>query len=323
MAGSLRQHVTGFATAGSLTFAADFTADVGACLSGSLLLWIIAGDKNCGAVVAPTKTPNVPISDKTASVSQVLAWGESTGGELVLSGTVAANIAGGQIWCLEVIDASARGPWRMVGSKTDVDPGTDRLTAVLDPITATTADGFGVAAAAADSVNTAGTTIGWTNSWTSRRTTSSGGGQAGQWGSTKAGLAKGTTQGTTFTRSGGSPTADNHSGLLAVFERVRIGDGAAVMGGLGATGTGIKGIRAGASAAVLGPLIASGLGFQIVQVVGGGVAVFGALGAAGAGIDPPPTDLPLRTGVPTLDTGWRTEDPTIDTGWRAGPPEIL
>lgn len=320
MAGALRQSVTGFPAAGVLTFSADFTDDLGACLPGSLLLWIIAGDKNSGTITPPTKTPNMPFSDRTANVSQALAWGESTGGETVLSGSVAANIAGGQVWALEVVDTAARGPWRRVGGKTDVDPLTDRLTVVLDPITATTGEGFGVAAAAADSVNTAGTPA-WTNSWTSRRTTSSGGGQAGQWGATKAGLAKGTTQGTTFTRTGG--TADNHSGLLAVFERVKIGDGVADMGALGASGSGVRGVVApSGNAAEFGALIASGPGFRVVKVLGGGVAVFGALESAGSGIDPPPTDLPLRAGVPILELGPRAGSPTMTAGWRAGEPEV-
>ena len=319
MAGALRQQATGFPAAGVLTFSASFASDLGACLAGSLLLWIIAGDKNSGTIVQPADTPNMPFSDRTANVSQALAWGESDGGEIVLSGSVAANIAGGQVWILEVVDTDRRGPWRRVGGKTDVDPLTDRLTAILDPITATTADGFGVAAAAADSVNTAGTPA-WSNAWTSRRTTSSGGGQAGQWGATKAGLAKGTTVGTTFTRTSG--TADNHSGLLAVFERMAIGDGAAVLGGLGGSGTGKTRVKASASSAGLGALAADGLGFRIVNVDGGGSALLGALEATGYGVDPPPTDLPLRPGVPVLGAGYSGGAPTITGGMHAGPPEV-
>lgn len=318
MAGALRQQATGFPAAGVLTFAADFTADQGVCLVGSLILWIIAGDKNAGAVVAPADTPNVAVNDRTAGVSQVAAWGTADGGELVISGSVAANVAGGQVWALEITDTAARGPWRVVGLKTDVDAGVDRLTTVLDPITATTADGFGVTASAADSVNTAGTPA-WTNSWTQRRTTSSGGGQAGQWGATKAGLAKGTTQGTTFTRTGG--TADNHSGLLLVFERMKIGDGAAVLGGLSGSGSGVRGLR-GTGAAVLGGLEADGNGYLIVVVDGTGQAVLGGLEAGGAGIDPPPTDLPLRAGAPTIAQGPCAGSPTTETGWRAGVPVI-
>lgn len=319
MAGALRQQATGFPAAGVLTFSADFTADLGACLPGSLILWIIAGDKNVGTVVAPADTPNVAVSDKTSGVSQVAAWGTADGGELVIAGTVAVNAGGSQVWALEITDTAARGPWRVVGLKTDVDPGSDRLTVTLDPVTALTADAIGVVAVAADSVNTAGTPA-WSNSWTQRRTTSSGGGQAGQWGAVKTGLAKGSTQGTVFTRTGG--TADNHSGLLLAFERRRVGDGVATLGGLGGSGTGQRRVRASGAQAV-GALTAAGAGYLVLPPIdGAGLAVLGGLEAAGAGIDPPPTDLPLRTGPPTLVAGMRAGSPTLALGLRAGAPTV-
>jgi hypothetical protein len=337
MAPVVRQQATGFAAAGSLTLAGTLPA---AALAKSLLLWIVAGDKNIGTITQPSDTPNLPINDRTASVSQALAWGQADGGETVLSGTCTANIAGSQIWVVEITDDANVLPWARRSTAQVVDPGTDVTTVTLGPAPAATAPGIGIAAVAADSVNTEGT-VSWSNGWTASRSTPNGGGQAGQWGAVKTGVALGATESTVFARTGG--TADNHSAFLTVFGKApgsTATSSAAVMGALAATGTGIP-TRKGSGSETFGALVAAGTGVPVWKgsgsetfgalvaagtgsriITGAGAAIFGALGALGDGIDPPPTDLPLRAGTPVLASSWAAGPPVLADEWRAGQPVL-
>jgi hypothetical protein len=221
---TVRQNVTGFAGAGVTTVTADFTGDLGACLAGSLILFVVGGDKNSGTFTPPSDCPNVPVDLRLATgdghVSLMMAWGTADGGETVISGTIGANTAGSQVWALELVDDTNTGAWGVRASATRNTDGTAVQSWSTGTTGAATAAGLAVAAIAADSVNTAGTPT-WSSStghtYTSRRTTASGGGQAGLWGAT-ADVASGQTTVATLDR-GGTATADQHSGAVLVFSR--------------------------------------------------------------------------------------------------------
>lgn len=230
MALAVRQVVTGFAGAGVTTVSADFTdgasGGIGVALASSAIVFVVAGDKNSGTFTPPSSAATVPVDLRTADVSLMMAWGTAAGGESVVSGTIGANIAGAQVWLIELTDSAMLGAWSVVASATHNSDGTTVTVWSTGTTGAASADGLAIAAVGADSVNTAGTPS-WSNSFTDRRTTSSGGGQAGLWGSTKA-ISSGATAETTLTRTGG--TADQHSGAILVFSRAAGTDSAALAG---------------------------------------------------------------------------------------------
>jgi hypothetical protein len=238
MATAVRQVVTGFAGAGVTTVSADFTdgasGGIGVALANSAIVFVVAGDKNSGTFTPPSAAPTVPVDLRTADVSLMMAWGTAAGGESAVSGTIGANIAGSQVWLIELTDTANLGTWSVVASATHNSDGSTVTVWSTGTTGAASADGMAVAAVGADSVNTAGTPT-WSNSFTDRRTTSSGGGQAGLWGSTKS-ISSGATAETTLTRTGG--TADQHSGAILVFARAAGTDNAALAGSAPhATGT--------------------------------------------------------------------------------------
>lgn len=249
--------------AANLTFAASL---VGAT-AGNALLWVIGGDKNSGTVTPPTDTPNLPFNLKgTGSpadqVTLALAYGTADGAETSLSGTVTANVAGGQVWVCELNDNVGTGAWARWGSVTNETNGTDVTSVALTGLVATET-GLAVAAVAADSVNTQGT-VAWTSStghtFTARRATASGGGQAGLWVAT-APVVKGDTVSVTFSRTGG--TADQHTGVMTVFARtipsndgVVAGKSPQATGALAATQT-TAGVVAGKAPQAAGTLAAT------------------------------------------------------------------
>jgi hypothetical protein len=216
---SVRQTVTGFAAAAATTVSADFTdsgsGGIGAALAGSLILFIVGGDKNSGTFTPPSDTPNVPVDLRTADVSLMMAWGTADGGETVVSGTIGSNAGGSQITLVEIVDSVNTGAWSVAASATHNSDGSTVTVWSTGTTGAASADAIAVAAVAADSVNTAGTPT-WSNSYTANRITPSGGGQAGLWGSYSL-VSSAATAETTLTRTGG--TADQHSGAILAFTR--------------------------------------------------------------------------------------------------------
>ncbi len=330
MVAALRQHGTGFAAGGVTTLAANLSSGTPlAALPGSLLVWIIGGDKNVGTVTKPADCPNLPIDLKTADVSLALAWGYADGGETALSGSVATNTAGSQVWALEITDPDGDGTWVVALQITVLTPGGgSNVTQLLIGPTgdAATIEGIGISAVAFDSVNTAGTpTQGtWDNGYVSHRITNSGGGQAGLWGAIKPVVDAGEFDWTWFQRGAGA-SADQAHGFLIVFGQevgATEGAGEAAFGALAAGGSALV-RREGTGAAAFAPLAADGTGFEIVQVVADeGVALFGALEGSGRAIHPPPTDLPLQPGTVVLAPGWAGAAPTIAAGIHGGPPAV-
>lgn len=361
MAVAVRQVVTGFAGAGVTTVSADFTdgasGGIGVALANSAIVFVVGGDKNSGTFTPPSATPNVPVDLKTADVSLMMAWGTAAGGESVVSGTIGANIAGSQVWLIELTDAANFGAWSIVAGATHNSDGSTVTAWSTGTTGAASADGMAIAAVAADSVNTAGTPT-WSNSFTDRRTTSSGGGQAGLWGATKS-ISSGATAESTLTRTGG--TADQHSGAVQVFNRAAgtitgalavtlqkptaaITGLVRIEGSLGATlalpigslqGSPVDVATLAATlpvptaaitglVRVLGTLAAT-LPMPIGEITGkvpsvGTLAAVLPLPRFRAHEVPPPLVLPLRAGQPIMVDPWSAGEPTIVPNWSAGPP---
>jgi hypothetical protein len=360
MAVTLVDSNTAAPATGVLTFAASL---VGATAPNALL-WVIGGDKNSGTVTPPTDTPTFPINLKgTGSpadqVTLAMAHGTADGGETTLSGTVGANVAGGQVWVAELADSVGTGVWARWGTVLNETAGADVTTVALDNLAATET-GLAIAAVAADSVNTQGT-VAWTSStghtFTARRATASGGGQAGLWIAT-APVTKGDTVSVTFARTGG--TADQHSGFMTVMARTV----SATTGSLAATLqkptsalTGLVRIP-GALGATLqrpvgalqgSPIDRAALAASValpVAALAGLVRVQGQLGAtmpppianiagiarpvgALAAVLPLPVmfihealpvlTFPLRAGQPTVDGVWAAGVAGLAPTWSAGP----
>jgi hypothetical protein len=279
---AVRQVVTGFAGAGVTTVSADFTdgptGGIGVALAGSAIVFVVAGDKNSGTFTPPSAAPTVPVDLRTADVSLMMAWGTAAGGESVVSGTIGANVAGSQVWLIELTDTVNTGAWSVAASATNNSDGSTVTVWSTGTTGAATRAGMAIAAVGSDSVNTAGTPT-WSNSFTAERITASGGGQAGLWGSSKA-ISAGATAETTLTRTGG--TADQHSGAILVMGRAATisGTADAPLGGLTATATGVHTVPA-TTAAPLGALTAAASGTVTPNT---NVAVpLGALTAAASG----------------------------------------
>jgi hypothetical protein len=363
MAVTLVDTNTASPAAGVLTFAA---ALVGATAPNGLM-WIIGGDKNSGTVTPPTDTPTLPINLKgTGSpvdqVTLAMAYGTADGGETTLSGTVTANVGGGQVWVAELADSVGTGAWAQWGTITNETAGADVTTVALTGLVATET-GLAVAAVAADSVNTQGT-VAWTSStghtFTARRATASGGGQAGLWIAT-APVVKGDTVSVTFARTGG--TADQHSGFMTVMARTVVTITGAlavtvrkptsaltglvrVQGALGATvqlpvgalqGSPIDRGQLAATVALPTAALAG-----LVRIQGALAATIPAPIANIAGTAPsvgtlaatvarpvawfhdalPVLDTPIRAGAPELVDNWTAGVAELAPTWSAGPPVL-
>ncbi len=208
------QGKSGFAAGGVLTYSVTLDAPAG---DGHAVVLCAAGDKDIGAPFSPLQAgTDVEVDLRSASVSQVVAWYVATGVETVISGTVAANIAGANLFALEIEQDSTAGEWQLVAVAQLNSTEANTLVQSTGTTGAAIAAGFGIATVACDSVNTAGTP-GWSNSFTARYSSANGSTQAGLWVST-APVAAAATAETTLTRTGG--TSDQHSGSLVVLGKV-------------------------------------------------------------------------------------------------------
>ncbi len=216
------QGKSGFAAGGVLTYSVTLDAPAG---DGHAVILCAGGDKDIGGPFDPDQAgTDVEIDLRSASVSLVIAWYVATGVETVISGDVDANIAGANLFALEIEQDSDPGTWQLVA----VGSANSTETNVTSQSTGTTgaaiAAGMGIAAVSCDSVNTAGTPA-WTNSYTARYSSANGSTQAGLWVSTHPVAAAATTE-TTLSRAGG--TADQHSGGVIVLGKVAAPDTAGV-----------------------------------------------------------------------------------------------
>jgi len=211
--------------AGTTTFAATFDTPATA---GNLIVWVAASDGNAGTTTQPTDTPNLPIALKSNDVSLQLAWGEADGGETTISGTVSSNVAGGRCWIVELADTTGTGSWarRYTSTVFTSSGGSTSADAVIPTSTAATEGGYGLAAATWDAIATAGTAS-WSNSW-AKDFDGSSGSAVSLWTATKSGIASGSQESTTLTRSGG--TAEQYQAFLTVFGKVTPSTTGAVAG---------------------------------------------------------------------------------------------
>jgi hypothetical protein len=209
------QSATGFAGAGVTTYSVTLAAPAGA---GRAVVLCAGGDKNIGAAFGPVQTgTTVPVDLRSASVSQVVAWYPTgAGGQTVISGTVGANIAGTNLFALEIEQDADPGVWTLVAVATLNTTEANTLVQSTGTTGAAIAVGLAIATVSCDSVNTAGTPS-WSNGFTARYSSADGSTQSGLWVSTKPVAAAATVE-TTLTRTGG--TSDQHSGSVIVLGKV-------------------------------------------------------------------------------------------------------
>lgn len=210
------QGASGFAAGGDLVADVTLAAPAGA---GHAVVLCAAGDKDTGSFTLD-QDGDVDAALFSASVSLVLAWYVAEGGETVISGDWGANIAGGNLYALEIEQDADPGEWQLVAVGTAITNEANTLTQSTGTTGAAIAEGLAIAAVACDSVNTAGTPS-WSNGYTSRYASANGSTQAGLWVATHDVDAAATTE-TTLTRAGG--TSDQHSGAVIVLGKVAAPD---------------------------------------------------------------------------------------------------
>jgi hypothetical protein len=183
--------------------------------AGNLLVFLMAGDKNTGALTLAGFTQEFQLL--SASVSLYYYWKVSDGTEQTINPswpTVA--VAGNDAWYGEYADAAVPGStWQISGSASHI---TDELTSLAWSVGTTGTLSASGRAIAVDCTDSAGSvsTVAWSNSYTVRHSSTATGSQAGKYVS-EAAVVGGATTTTTFTSTG---TADQHSGAVAVFTKV-------------------------------------------------------------------------------------------------------
>lgn len=207
------QGVSGFAAAGVTTY----SVTIAAAGAGHAVVLCAAGDKDVASYSALQAGTDVDVFLRSASVSLVIAWYVAVGGETVISGTVGANIAGANLFALEIEQDGDTGDWQLVAVASTNSTEVNVSAQATGDTGAAIADGLAIAAVACDSVNTAGTASWALLSYTARYSSANGSTQAGLWVATNP-VAAGATTGTTLTRAGGTP--DQHSGGVIVLGKV-------------------------------------------------------------------------------------------------------
>jgi len=205
------QQATGSSGAASTTLSAVFGV---APTSGNLLVLLMAGDKNTGAMTLAGWTITYELL--STSVSLYLAWKVSDGTETTVSPSWATSSAAGNMaWVGEYSDIAA-GTWTLLQSASSITDETAVATKATGTTAATSADGIGIAAAAVDS-NTSVTTVDpWGSSYAIRHSSTGGGGRGAVFVAEKLEPASMAAT-STFTFTG---TADQTSAAIGVWAKV-------------------------------------------------------------------------------------------------------
>lgn len=211
---ALEQSTSNFIQPGATTYSATFTDAVTA---GNALVWVVAFDKQPGTLTMSGTGWTVPVNLRSTSVSLAIAWKVAAGTETSLSGSASGgNVSGCRVWIGELSQSGA-GAWQAVSASSNSDEttvstktsGTTAAAAVLSRA---------IAAFALDSVSNRGTSVSYTNGFTSvfAPVTEGDGGEAGLW-VASASIAAGAAATTTISRIGGS--TDQMSGGILLLGR--------------------------------------------------------------------------------------------------------
>jgi len=166
------QQAVGSSSTASTTLDAVFGV---APTAGSLLVLAMAGDKNTGALTLAGWS--IPVELLSASVSLYVAWKVSDGTETTVSPSWAnSSAAGNMAWVGEYSD-SAEGTWTLLQSASNITNESPTTTWVTGTTAATSADGIGIAAAAADSNAQITGADPWGSGYATRHTSTGGGGK--------------------------------------------------------------------------------------------------------------------------------------------------
>lgn len=201
------------------TVGTAITATFGAApTSGNLLVLVLGGDKNTGALTLAGWTQVHVLT--SASVSLYVAWKVSDGSETSVTATTAVSAPNGStVWVGEYTAAAVpTGTWTILGSASGITNELTTLTQASGTTGAVAQTGLGIACLAIDS-STNMTTAAWSNSYASRYTAT------GFSSSSAVAVAEGTvtsgaTTSSTVTITG---TADQVSAAVTVFAKVASG----------------------------------------------------------------------------------------------------
>jgi hypothetical protein len=183
--------------------------------AGNLLVFVMSGDKNTGALSLTGFTKLFELL--SASVSLYYYYKVSDGTEQTINPSwPTLAVAGNDAWYGEYQDAAVTGStWQVSGSASHI---TDELTSLAWSVGTTgtlSANGRAIAVDCCDSSGSV-STVAWSNSYAVRHSSTATGSQAGKYVAELA-VNAGATTTTTFTSTG---TADQHSGAVAVFTKV-------------------------------------------------------------------------------------------------------
>lgn len=199
----------GSTTSASATFGAATT-------SGNLLVLVMGGDKNTGALTATGWTEVYSLL--STSVSLYVWWKVSTGETSVSVSWATTSTAGNMMWVGEYSDAGS-GSWAVVGQASNITDETNVSSKTTGTTGTLTGDGMSIAAAAVDSSQSVTTVSAWGNSYATRYSGTGGTGRGAPFVAELA-VTAGTTTSSTFSYTG---TADQVSAAVAVFGRVSLG----------------------------------------------------------------------------------------------------
>lgn len=200
----------------SAAAATSVSATLSAATAGNILWCAVGMDKSSGTLTPPSGFTTL-VSQDSASVSTYVGWKIAAGGETTITLTRAtASTAGDTMWVGEYSDTNTFGTWQILGSASDLTNETTRLVTPSGMTAAIQQQGQAVAWFTIDSGQSNTGTLTYTNSYTNIRTyAASGKGDVAV--AVLANVAAGTAATSSQTHS---PTADQTSGVIAVFAKV-------------------------------------------------------------------------------------------------------
>jgi len=206
------QAVSGTSTAA----ATSVSATLSAATAGNILWCAVGMDKSSGTLTPPSGFTTLVAQD-SASVSTYVGYKIAAGGETTITLTRAtASTAGDTMWVGEYSDTNTVGTWQVLGSASDLTNETTRLVTPSGTTAATRQQGQAIAWFTIDSGQSNTGTLTYTNSYTNIRTyAASGKGDVAV--AVLADVAAGTSATSSQTHT---PTADQTSGVIAVFAKV-------------------------------------------------------------------------------------------------------
>lgn len=157
------QQATGSSAAASTTISATFGA---APTSGNLLVFVMGGDKNTGALTLAGWTIETQLL--STSVSLYMAWKVSNGTETTVSASWANSSASGNVLWVGEYQQTGSDPWSLLAKATNITDETVVNTKATGTTASVAAGAIALAMAAVDTSTSVTTVNAWGNGYTIR-----------------------------------------------------------------------------------------------------------------------------------------------------------